>query len=72
MDSTMRSNLSVGPPIEMLIYQLDSLTAGERYELDEDDPYLRTLRQAWEQELKLAFAKLPRLPGKSRAMRLVD
>lgn len=72
MDSTMRSNLSVGPPIEMLIYPVGSLTAGERYELDEDDAYLRTLRQAWEQELKVAFAKLPRLPGKSRAMRLVD
>lgn len=72
MDSTMRSNLSVGPPIELLIYRADSLAAGEHFDLDEDDQYLRRLRQAWEQELKEAFARLPRLPGRDRAMRLVD
>jgi putative proteasome-type protease len=72
MDSTMRSNLSVGPPIELLIYRADSLTAGEHFELDEDDEYLRQLRQAWEQEVKNAFARLPKLPGRDRAMRLVD
>jgi putative proteasome-type protease len=72
MDSSMRSNLSVGPPIELLLYRTDSLSAGEHFELDEDDEYLRRLRQAWEQELKEAFSRLPRLPGRDHAMRLVD
>jgi len=72
MDSTMRSNLSVGPPIELLIYRADSLSAGDYFELDENDEYLRRLHQAWEQEVKEAFARLPKLPGRDRAMRLVD
>ena len=39
-DSTMRSNISVGLPIDLLVYQTDSLRIGMQRRIDEDDPYL--------------------------------
>ena len=72
MDSTMRSNLTVGPPVELLIYESGSFKPGLRYVLDEDDPYLRELRLAWHEQLKEAFARLPHLPPRAAPMRLVD
>ncbi len=61
MDSTMRSNVTVGPPIEIAILERDALQCVRRLRLDEDDPYLRALRQAWNQRLLQAFAELPPL-----------
>ena len=40
IDATMKSNVSVGPPIDILCYKTDSLQANMRTRLDEDDPYL--------------------------------
>jgi putative proteasome-type protease len=59
MDSTMRSNVTVGPPIEILIYPADSLTMNEHITLDEDSDYLRELKRAWDDHLKEAFRQLP-------------
>ncbi|HKK16880.1 MAG TPA: proteasome-type protease [Gammaproteobacteria bacterium] len=59
MDSTMRSNLTVGPPIELNIYQKDSLQPGRYYRFDEDSEYLRQLKRSWDKLLKEAFKKLP-------------
>ena len=59
MDSTMRSNLTVGPPIELLIYETGSLVPGRYYRFEEDSEYLRRLKRAWEKLLKDAFNKLP-------------
>ena len=74
MDSTLRSNITVGPPLELLIYRVDSLNTGEHIVFEEHDAYLRDLRTAWQESLKKAFEGLPRLPGDSRreTMRLVD
>lgn len=72
MDSTMRSNITVGPPIELLIYDMGSYSAGRRTVLDEDDDYLRQLRTAWQESLKTAFAGLPPLPAMPAPVRLVD
>lgn len=72
MDSTMRSNVTVGPPIELLIYPTDSLRAGTRLALKEDDAYLRDLRLAWQAGLRKAFEGLPRLPAAVPRVRLVD
>ena len=72
MDSTMRSNVTVGPPVELLIYDSGSCTPGYRYLLEEDDNYLRELRMAWQERLKEAFTNLPRLPKRSAQIRLVD
>ena len=60
MDSTMRSNATVGPPIEASIYYRDSLEAPQHVRFERDDPYLIELHAAWQQNLKEAFARLPR------------
>ena len=59
MDSTMRSNLSVGPPIELTMYQKDSFQPGRYYRFEEDSEYLRQLKKSWDRSLKEAFKKLP-------------
>lgn len=60
-DSTMRSNISVGPPIDLLVYRRDALQAGARLTLDERDPYLTALGDAWGAGLRTAFDALPGL-----------
>jgi putative proteasome-type protease len=62
MDSTMKSNASVGPPIEVLLYEADSFSLKQHYKLGADDPYLLTLRQQWETKLNEAFTDMPRIP----------
>ena len=59
MDSTMRSNLTVGPPIEVTIYEADSLMPGRYHRFEEDSEYLRELKRTWDKSLKAAFKKLP-------------
>ena len=62
MDSTMRSNATVGPPVELLFYQTDSLDVPAFYaKLDESDPYLVSLRRAWDENIRKAFNDLPSL-----------
>ncbi len=74
MDSTLRSNITVGPPLELLIYRTDSLLPGEHIVFEEDDEYLRTLRGTWQEGLMKAFEQLPRLPSSApqHPVRLVD
>lgn len=71
MDSTMRSNASVGPPIELMMFPSGSYESYTHIVYDEDDPYLRKIRDAWAENLRLAFERLPAisLPPK---VRLVD
>ncbi|MEM1141313.1 MAG: proteasome-type protease [Pseudomonadota bacterium] len=60
IDSTMRSNATVGPPLECLFYRADSLEPQERYcLLEERHPYLAELRQSWDNNIRLAFDNLP-------------
>lgn len=59
MDSTMRSNLTVGPPIELTVYDIDSFQPGRYYRFDEDSEYLREMKRSWDKLLKAAFKKLP-------------
>ena len=63
MDSTMRSNLTVGPPIEALIYEAGSLAfSKERYHcFTEDSEFLRELKRSWDARLHEAFSRLPPL-----------
>jgi len=72
MDSTMRSNVTVGPPIEVLIYRAGTMEPGRHIVLGEDDDYLRTLRVAWQESLRKAFNELPKLPRLPASVRLVD
>ncbi|HMB37757.1 MAG TPA: peptidase [Wenzhouxiangellaceae bacterium] len=60
MDASMRSNLSVGPPIELLLYTSGSLEHGTYRRFDDDDAYLSALRKAWSEGLQKLFLDLPR------------
>lgn len=59
MDSTLRSNLSVGPPIETLVYRTGSLTCNEPLRFDEGSEFLRELKRSWDLRLKDAFRQMP-------------
>ncbi len=72
MDSTIRSNVTVGPPIEVLVYRRDSLTAGDYLKLDNDSAYLRDLKRSWEEGLRDAFMKLPPINWASAKDRAAD
>ncbi|MDD4915516.1 MAG: peptidase [Methylococcales bacterium] len=61
MDSTMRSNVSVGPPVDLLFYTKDSFALDEYYSFQEDDEYLILLRRIWHEKLKEGFATLPQI-----------
>jgi putative proteasome-type protease len=67
MNSTIRSNITVGPPVELLIYQRDSLTEGRKLNLSEDDPFARELSENWNLGLAQALQNLPRFPWESEA-----
>lgn len=58
-DSTMRSNISVGMPIDLLCYERDVLRVTRTRRFDESDDYMRGLRQQWSDGLRKAFANLP-------------
>jgi putative proteasome-type protease len=62
MDSTLRSNLIVGLPLDLMIYRVDSLKVELRRATDEDDPYFVQIRQGWSASLRNALASLPDVP----------
>jgi len=65
MDSTLKSNLSVGMPLDMLCYARDSLKATQRARINADNAYFRRLREAWGERIKQAFGELPALEWES-------
>ena len=60
-DSTMRSNLSVGMPIDMICYSRDSLEVKMRRRFDEEDAYFKAISKQWSEGLRQAFSRLPNL-----------
>ena len=58
-DSTMRSNISVGLPIDLLIYERDSLKVGYRHHILETDPYFNMIHSRWGEGLRKVFTELP-------------
>ena len=59
MNSTIRSNLTVGPPVELMIYRRDSFEVGKHLYFREDDPFARELSEKWSEGLFKALDKLP-------------
>jgi putative proteasome-type protease len=57
-DSTIRSNISVGLPIDMLWYPKDKLQVGMRRRVEEGNPYFSMLRQGWGSGLRRVFTEL--------------
>jgi putative proteasome-type protease len=62
-DATMRSNLSVGPPIDILCYDADSLTVGQLVTLEDDNRYWSELRRLYSQGLNDLVSRLPPPPA---------
>jgi putative proteasome-type protease len=59
LDSTMRSNLSVGPPVHLMMYQTDSFEVRHRAQFQAGDPYLIKMRKHWEVALREASSNMP-------------
>jgi putative proteasome-type protease len=62
MDSTMRSNLGVGLPIDILMLRRDMLTPDLIHRIDAGDPYFSDLRERWSAALRAAHMAIPRPP----------
>ena len=61
-DSTMRSNISVGPPIDIVVIETGALRVSYTQRLDEGDPYLTQIRNAWSDGLKRLYVQMPAPP----------
>ncbi|WP_305988644.1 proteasome-type protease [Roseibium sp. MMSF_3544] len=57
-DSTLRSNLSVGMPIDMLLYNKDTFSTDRQVRIEQDDPYFQKLSQGWSEKLRTAFGEI--------------
>jgi putative proteasome-type protease len=60
-DAAMRSNVTVGPPIEMLLYKNDHLEFDGYRRFQSDDPELLNIHRLWEQTLRRAVEDLPKI-----------
>lgn len=58
-DSTMRSNISVGLPIDLLTYETDALAIGMQRRVEETDPYYLMVHNQWGEGLRRVFTQLP-------------
>jgi len=60
-DSTMRSNLSVGMPIDLICYERDSLEVSKRRRFEDGDAYFNALSHEWSEGTRQVFRQLPEL-----------
>jgi hypothetical protein len=59
LDSTMRSNVTVGPPVDLLLYQAGELRLWRHRRFSAKDPDLREIHLQWEHALRKAVLELP-------------
>jgi putative proteasome-type protease len=62
MDSTMRSNLGVGLPIDLVVVRRDACDAELTYRIEPGEPYFQDLRERWSAALRAAHIAIPRPP----------
>jgi putative proteasome-type protease len=62
MDSTMRSNIGVGLPIDIMVARRDTCTAEVNYRIEPNEPYFQDLRERWSEALRAAHIAIPRPP----------
>jgi putative proteasome-type protease len=67
MDSTMRSNLGVGMPIDVLIARNDACDADLNHRIEAGEPYFHDLRSRWSAALRQAHNNIPRPPYKNES-----
>lgn len=58
-DSTIRSNISVAAPIDLMLYRVDSFHADCKERITDNDPYYAMVRQGWSEGLREVFHALP-------------
>jgi putative proteasome-type protease len=65
MDSTLKSNLSVGLPLDLLVYRLGTFGSSEHVCIDDRNPYFRMMHSTWGQRLREVFEGIddPRWDG---------
>ena len=61
MDSTLRSNLSVGLPVDLLLYRRDHPGTWLERRFEEGDPYFEDIRNRWSDALRAAYREIPDL-----------
>lgn len=59
MDSTIKSNLSVGLPLDLLCYERDALRINRHKLIDGKDTYFASIRDRWAEQLRKVFNELP-------------
>ena len=59
IDSTLRSNLSVGLPLDTLLYRSGSFSSAGQHRITDSDPYFNRIRKAWSEGLLHTFQTLP-------------
>jgi len=59
MDSTIKSNLSVGLPLDLVIVKRDRFEVARHMSIDSENEYFRGIRSRWSESLREAFAQLP-------------
>ena len=64
MDSTIRSNLGVGLPIDLVVVRRDGLKSDLTYRIDATEPYFHDLRERWSEALRAAHMAIPLPPYK--------
>lgn len=59
MDSTLRSNLTVGMPLDLLVYRQGTQRVTLRKRITDDEPYFRSVREGWSTSLREAYRAMP-------------
>jgi putative proteasome-type protease len=62
MDSTLRSNLTVGLPMDLLVYRKDAFRIEAQRRVEAEDPYFRDLSRRWSEALRDAYGAIPNPP----------
>jgi putative proteasome-type protease len=75
MDSTLRSNISVGLPLDLLVYEVNRLQVTKFVQIDQDNEYMQMIRGTWGARLRQVFSEIPdptwrEAPGPAQAPRL--
>lgn len=58
MDSTIRSNLSVGMPLDLVVIEKDKNRVSEAVRIEDQDPKFRAISSAWSEALREAFSRI--------------
>ena len=59
MDSTLRSNLSVGLPLDLFVYEKDALRVTRFVSIDQDNDYYQMIHRTWGERLRQVFSEIP-------------